>query len=55
MEWPPRSGRKQSFPEVNKGAWFDMESAAQIINPAQRTFLDELSIFQTSTTSPDGK
>ncbi|HVU56669.1 MAG TPA: NUDIX domain-containing protein [Puia sp.] len=42
MEWPPHSGRKQSFPEVNKGAWFDMETAAQVINPAQNALLEEL-------------
>jgi predicted NUDIX family NTP pyrophosphohydrolase len=43
MEWPPRSGRKQSFPEVSKGGWFDLETAAKIINPAQTALLDELS------------
>ena len=43
MEWPPRSGRMQSFPEVSKGAWFDIETASQIINPAQATLLEELS------------
>jgi len=43
MEWPPHSGRKQSFPEVSKGAWFDLETAAQVINPAQTALLDELS------------
>jgi len=42
MEWPPRSGRKQSFPEVSKGAWFDLETAAQVINPAQKALLQEL-------------
>lgn len=42
MEWPPRSGRMQSFPEVSKGAWFDLETASQIINPAQTALLDEL-------------
>jgi len=52
MEWPPRSGRKQFFPEVSKGAWFDMETAAQIINSAQTALLDELN---NSITSPDGK
>jgi len=51
MEWPPRSGRMQSFPEVSKGAWFDILTAAQIINPAQTALLDEL----TSITSGDGK
>jgi predicted NUDIX family NTP pyrophosphohydrolase len=42
MEWPPRSGRRQSFPEVSKGAWFDLEAAARLINPAQTALLDEL-------------
>ncbi|MDO6429260.1 NUDIX domain-containing protein [Flavitalea sp. BT771] len=51
MEWPPRSGRMQSFPEVSKGAWFDIATASQIINPAQTALLDEL----TSLTSGDGK
>lgn len=52
MEWPPRSGRKQTFPEVSKGAWFDLETAAQIINPAQTALLEELN---NSITFPDGK
>jgi predicted NUDIX family NTP pyrophosphohydrolase len=42
MEWPPHSGRKQSFPEINKGAWFDIETAVQLINPAQTALLHEL-------------
>ena len=42
MEWPPHSGRMQSFPEVSKGAWFDLETAAQVINPAQKALLQEL-------------
>lgn len=43
MEWPPRSGRKQSFPEVSKGGWFDLEAAAGVINTAQTALLSELS------------
>jgi predicted NUDIX family NTP pyrophosphohydrolase len=42
MEWPPRSGKKQSFPEVSKGGWFDLQTAARLINPAQTALLDEL-------------
>ncbi|HMH32593.1 MAG TPA: NUDIX domain-containing protein [Puia sp.] len=42
MEWPPRSGRRQSFPEIDRAAWFDLETARQKINPAQVAFLDEL-------------
>jgi predicted NUDIX family NTP pyrophosphohydrolase len=42
MEWPPRSGRKRSFPEVDRAEWFSLEEAAAKINPAQRAFLLEL-------------
>lgn len=40
MEWPPRSGRRQSFPEVDRGAWMDRATAELKINPAQAAFLD---------------
>jgi predicted NUDIX family NTP pyrophosphohydrolase len=43
LEWPPRSGRMQAFPEVDKGSWYTLEAARAIINPAQIAFLDELS------------
>lgn len=42
MEWPPRSGKLQSFPEVDRAAWFSMEEARRRINPAQQPFLDRL-------------
>ena len=42
MEWPPRSGRTASFPEVDRAAWFDLETARRKINQAQRAFLDRL-------------
>jgi predicted NUDIX family NTP pyrophosphohydrolase len=42
MEWPARSGRKRSFPEVDRAEWFSLEEAAAKINPAQRAFLLEL-------------
>jgi len=42
MEWPPRSGRRQSFPEVDHAQWFSLEEARQKINPAQAEFLDRL-------------
>ena len=42
MEWPPRSGRQQEFPEVDRGAWFDIEAARRKVLPGQRPFLDEL-------------
>jgi predicted NUDIX family NTP pyrophosphohydrolase len=42
LEWPPRSGKIGTFPEVDKAGWFPMEEARQIINPAQIGFLEEL-------------
>jgi predicted NUDIX family NTP pyrophosphohydrolase len=42
MEWPPRSGRQAEFPEVDRAAWFPLETAAEKINPAQAEFLTRL-------------
>ena len=42
MEWPPRSGRRQSFPEVDRAAWFSPDEARQKINAGQRVFIDRL-------------
>jgi predicted NUDIX family NTP pyrophosphohydrolase len=42
MEWPPKSGKHQEFPEVDKGAWFDLETARNKIFKGQAALLDEL-------------
>jgi predicted NUDIX family NTP pyrophosphohydrolase len=42
MEWPPRSGRQQEFPEVDRAAWFDIEEAKKKINQGQAGLLEEL-------------
>ncbi len=42
LEWPPKSGRKQSFPEVDRAAWFALEEARKKILPGQAPFLDRL-------------
>ena len=42
MEWPPRSGRKARFPEVDRGQWFSVAEAARRILPAQAPILEEL-------------
>jgi len=42
MEWPPRSGRMQSFPEVDRGEWSALEIARSRILKSQRPFLDRL-------------
>jgi predicted NUDIX family NTP pyrophosphohydrolase len=42
MEWPPRSGRQQEFPEVDRGEWFSIVDARRKILPALVPFLEEL-------------
>jgi predicted NUDIX family NTP pyrophosphohydrolase len=42
MEWPPRSGSDQEFPEVDRAEWFDLEQAREKILPAQAELLDRL-------------
>ena len=42
MEWPPKTGKIISFPEVDKGEWFTTEAAKQKINPSQAALIDEL-------------
>jgi len=42
LEWPPRSGRMQEFPEVDRAAFFGIDEARRRINPAQAALLDEL-------------
>jgi predicted NUDIX family NTP pyrophosphohydrolase len=42
MEWPPKSGQKQDFPEIDQGEWFSLETAIVKINPAQRDFLTRI-------------
>lgn len=40
LEWPPRSGRRQMFPEVDRGAFFDPDTARRKLLPAQTPFID---------------
>jgi predicted NUDIX family NTP pyrophosphohydrolase len=42
LEWPPRSGRVQSFPEIDRVAWFDPTDARSRIKPAQIPLIDRL-------------
>ncbi|WP_406689726.1 NUDIX domain-containing protein [Saccharopolyspora sp. ID03-671] len=42
LEWPPRSGRTRSFPEVDRALWCDLGTARTKLNPAQTPFLDRL-------------
>jgi predicted NUDIX family NTP pyrophosphohydrolase len=42
IEWPPRSGRTQEFPEVDRAGWFSLDEAREKINPAQAELLVRL-------------
>ena len=49
MEWPPGSGQKKMFPEVDKAQWFPVEIAKEKIHKGQKPFIDELlSILEKS-------
>jgi predicted NUDIX family NTP pyrophosphohydrolase len=42
LEWPPKSGKMQEFPEVDRGGWFSLPEARQKILKGQIPFLDKL-------------
>ena len=42
LEWPPRSGRRVEFPEVDRADWFPLDAAGEKINPAQAELLTRL-------------
>lgn len=42
MEWPPRSGRTQAFPEIDRAEWFTLARAREKLIEAQTAFLDRL-------------
>lgn len=42
MEWPPRSGRKQEFSEIDRAAWFGLAEAKEKINKGQVLLIEEL-------------
>lgn len=42
IEWPPRSGRQQAFPEIDRVEWCDPATAARKLNPAQVVFIERL-------------
>jgi predicted NUDIX family NTP pyrophosphohydrolase len=42
VEWPPRSGKKLTIPEIDRAAWFMVDEAKQKINPAQAELIDRL-------------
>jgi predicted NUDIX family NTP pyrophosphohydrolase len=53
LEWPPRSGRRQDFPEIDRADWFDLPTARQKLNPGQRPLLAALERLLAAR--PDGR
>jgi predicted NUDIX family NTP pyrophosphohydrolase len=48
LEWPPRSGRMQAFPEIDRAEWFGLDAAREKLNPAQVAFVDRLEALLAS-------
>jgi predicted NUDIX family NTP pyrophosphohydrolase len=55
MEWPPRSGRLASFPEVDRGEWMDEQRARRLLKPTQVPFLDRLLALLAAGAAADGE
>lgn len=49
IEWPPRSGRQQSFPEVDRAAWYGLEQAATKLHKGQLPFI---ALIERALTAP---
>lgn len=47
MEWPPRSSRMQSFPEIDRAEFADMARAHEKLNPAEYAFVERLEKLQS--------
>jgi len=55
LEWPPKSGRRQEFPEVDRAAWFSLAEAARRSVSGQRGFLAELASMLARRASASGR
>ena len=55
MEWPPKSGRRQEFPEVDRAAWFDATEAKRRLLPGQVGFLDQLLAVLSAAEAPGSR
>jgi predicted NUDIX family NTP pyrophosphohydrolase len=49
IQWPPKSGRQQEFPEIDRAEFFDLATARQKIKAGQEALLDELDAILQST------
>ena len=55
MEWPPRSGRRERFPEVAEARWMTLEQARELMLPSQLPILDALADQLRTSSSPLGE
>jgi predicted NUDIX family NTP pyrophosphohydrolase len=55
MEWPPRSGKRQQFPEVDRAQWFDLPSARGKIFSGQVPIIETLAKHLGATADVLGK
>ncbi|RYD87075.1 MAG: NUDIX hydrolase, partial [Sphingobacteriales bacterium] len=51
-QWPPRSGKWITVPEIDKAGWFGYDEAARLINAAQVAFLDALLLHLANPDTP---
>jgi predicted NUDIX family NTP pyrophosphohydrolase len=51
MEWPPRSGKQQTFPEVDRGGFFALSAAREKMSPVEAEFLARLQGLRTGQTA----
>ena len=54
LEWPPRSGRMQEFPEVDRAGWFGLEEAREKLNLAQADLVVRLALLLDRGAAPRG-
>jgi predicted NUDIX family NTP pyrophosphohydrolase len=52
MEWPPKSGLMQEFPEIDRAEWFTLAKATQKIHPGQLPLIAELAAWLTAQREP---
>jgi predicted NUDIX family NTP pyrophosphohydrolase len=55
LEWPPHSGKRQNFAEIDRAAFFSLEVAQRKINPAQVSLLERLRAVMTGSASASNR
>jgi predicted NUDIX family NTP pyrophosphohydrolase len=55
LEWPPRSGQRRTFPEIDRVAWFGPDDARRRLKAAQIPFVDRLVALLAADSSSDDR